>query len=93
MGMGGREMTDKQLIDAYNAMCPDDPVSRTDNRYADILAEMRAVYEAATIKEAAKVILWWDVWGRKATAAKWVRRARVLMGKPFDAADACPTCG
>ena len=70
-----------KYISVYEALCPADKISRDDPRRPAIIAEMRAIHRAQTAAQAAKVIVWWDVWpnDQHPTAEDFCRDARRIM--------------
>ena len=65
----------------YETLCPSDRITSDDPRRGAITTEMRAVCNAATDADAARVIEWWDVWPNEqhATAEEFCREARRLL--------------
>ena len=70
-----------KYIAIYQALCPDDPISDDDPRRPAILAEMRAIHQAASDEAAVEVIEWWQAWPnpQHQTPLDFVREARLLM--------------
>jgi hypothetical protein len=79
-----------KYIRLYEALCPDDPISKEDPRRHSIIAEMRAVVTAKTAEDAAWAVEWWEVWPnpQHKTALEFVIEARTkyatadAAGKP-----------
>lgn len=65
----------------YEKLCPDDPIADEDPRRPVIMAEMRAIHQAATEADAVAVIEWWQAWPnpQHRTALEFVQEARQLM--------------
>lgn len=74
-GLSGR------LVEIYETLCPDDPLSQDDPRRGAILAEMRLVVDAPTDEEATRAIEWWGAWPnpQHETALEFVRSARTMF--------------
>lgn len=73
-----------KYIRTYEALCPDDKIAQDDPRREVIIAEMRAIQEAATDEEAVAIIDWWNAWPnpQHQTALEFVQAARSLMSSP-----------
>ncbi|MCR4297552.1 MAG: hypothetical protein NUV75_02180 [Gallionella sp.] len=69
-----------KYIAIYEQLFPTDPISKSDPRRPEIIAEMKAIHRAKTDKEAAAVIDWWP-WDSPGDCMRCVKRARRMMAK------------
>lgn len=72
-----RRMTLEQAKSLYMAVA-DPPHEYDDAEWRDIYDEMEAIVAAPGPKIAAKVVEWWEIWDKKNTAVRFVKRIRAL---------------
>ena len=71
-----------KYLKAYETLCPGDILCLDDPRRPAIKAEMKAIHKARTVRDAASIINWWNVWPNEqhSSSYEFVLEAWKLMG-------------